>query len=177
MDNMLTETDTLLTLARRARRDSIIAQFDFERFMIDSNAIEGETGLNPNDLAAARAFLSIPISEKSLLECHRSLAEHLTVPWAGRYRDCNVRVGDYVAPPFEKVPGLMRQFFRAQRHLDSWKTHCRFEKIHPFRDLNGRTGRLIWLHKALDEGYTGGIGFLHKFYYQTLAHAGLPGKP
>ena len=141
------------------------------RFMIESNAIEGENGLNPGDFDATRGFIGRPISERSLLACHAKLGEHLKVDWAGRYRDCGVRVGDYVAPPYEEVPRLMRAYFKALPQLDSWGAHNRFQKIHPFHDLNGRTGRLIWLHKALREGYSGEIGFLHAYYYATLRHA------
>lgn len=63
----------------------------------------------------------------------------------------------------------MRAFWRTLPKLDAWEAHNRFQKIHPFEDLNGRTGRLIWLHKAIDEGYTGRIGFLHAYYYATLS--------
>ena len=161
--------DLDLETLRHMRRDGIVARFDFAKFMTESNAIEGEDGLNPNDLEAARAFIDGPLTERSLLRCHGLLAKHLGVEWGGRYRDCDVRVGDYVAPPFEIVPALMKRLWRALPKLDSWEAHNRFQKIHPFRDLNGRSGRLIWLHKAVDEGYTGRIGFLHAYYYATLA--------
>ena len=162
--------DPDVLLYRHMRRDAIIAQFDFARFMTDSNAIEGESGLNPGDLEAAKAFVCGPLSEKTALICHGKLAKHLDVDWAGRYRNCNVRVGQYVAPPHEAVPALMKKFWRALPGLDSWQAHNRFQKIHPFEDLNGRNGRLIWLHKAIDEGYTGRFGFLHSYYYATLGH-------
>ena len=162
--------DPDLELIRHMQRDAIIAQFDFARFMTDSNAIEGEAGLNPGDLEAAKAFVCGPLTKDRLLECHGKLARHLGVDWAGRFRDCNVRVGQYIAPPHEAVPGLMAKFWRALPQMDAWQAHNRFQKIHPFEDLNGRTGRLIWLHRAIDGGYTGQISFLHQFYYQTLAH-------
>lgn len=160
--------DELLQL----RRATLLTDDNLTRFMVESNAIEVEAGLNPHDILAARRFLSGPMTPASLLKCHGLLAKHLGVDWAGRYRDCNVRVGGYVALPHEQVPALMRAFFRDLPGLDSFEAHCRFEKIHPFRDLNGRTGRLIWLHRALDEGYAFQRSFLHQFYYATLAHLG-----
>jgi Fic family protein len=166
----MTIADDIATLLLYIRRDALLTDENLSRFMIESNAIEGEDGLHPNDLKAARRFLSGPMTSASLLKCHGLLAQHLAVDWGGKYRDCNVRVGGYLAPDHEQVPALMRAFFRELPDLDSWEAHCRFEKIHPFRDLNGRTGRLIWLHKALDEGYVFQRGFLHQFYYSTLSH-------
>lgn len=66
------EEDRLILLLRQARRtdDEMIA-----RFMTESNAIEGEPGLNPNDLVAAKTFIGGPLTEKRLLACHGSLAE------------------------------------------------------------------------------------------------------
>lgn len=168
------ELDILLKLSRKRYEptDEQIASF-----MVDSNAIEGEHGLHPNDVEAARQFLSAPMTAASLLECHRLLAEHLQVDWAGRYRTCDVRVGDYRAPHFDLVPSLMAKFWRTLPKLDTFTAHNTFQKIHPFRDLNGRTGRLIWLHKALGEGYSFRISFLHAFYYDTLQHQKSDLKP
>ena len=33
---------------------------------------------------------------------------------------------------------------------------------------NPKTGRLIWLHKAIEEGYEFKNTFLQEYYYQTL---------
>jgi Fic family protein len=68
------------------------------------------------------------------------------------------------------VPDLMDNFIKVLPILDSWETHNKFEKIHCFTDLNGRVGRLIWLRKAIDEGYNFEIPFLQMYYYQTLQH-------
>jgi len=34
--------------------------------------------------------------------------------------------------------------------MNSWEAHNKFEAIHPFQDLNGKVGRLIWLSKAIN---------------------------
>ena len=119
-----------------------------------------------------------PASERGQPECRRVLPptrrQHRNVLRLESYRSVNVRVGSHIAPEHQVVPELIKRFWRALPKLDAWQAHNKFEAIHPFEDLNGRTGRLIWLHKAVDEGYAGQISFLHRFYYDTLSHTRTP---
>lgn len=50
-----------------------------------------------------------------------------------------------------------------------YAAHCRYERLHPFTDGNGRSGRAIWAwhmrHIGLDPF---ALPFLHRFYYQAL---------
>lgn len=142
-----------------------------EIFMRESNWIEGERDeqgiglLHPNDLKAAKKFLSKRLTEDSLLELHLALSEGRDI-LRGDYRRCNVIVGSSTPPGWPHVPHLMSNFFLDIDKWTPWEAHCRFEKIHPFEDLNGRTGRLVWLHKM--KGKTS-MPFLQAFYYQTLS--------
>lgn len=58
--------------------------------------------------------------------------------------------------------------------LSSHELYCRYESIHPFTDGNGRSGRLLWLWRVVDEpeGWHAllhpGRSFLEVFHYQTL---------
>ena len=142
-----------------------------ERFMRESNWIEferdemGDGLLHPNDVKAVKKFLGKPLTEDSLKELHYALSEGRDI-LRGFYRECDVVVGGHRPPSWKVVPAFMSNFFLDLPKMTPWEAHCRYEKIHPFEDLNGRTGRLLWLHKM--KGRTD-LSFLHQFYYQTLA--------
>lgn len=143
---------------------------DIIEFLKHSNWIEGEVGLNPGDEKAFElAICEITILEE-ILEIHKLLTQHLKVNWSGKWRVCNVRVGDYVAPQWEEVPQLMKEFMEKLPSYNSYHVYCEFEKIHAFRDFNGRVGRLIWVSKKLDEGWDFERSFLEQFHYDSLSN-------
>lgn len=55
----------------------------------------------------------------------------------------NIRVGGYAAPPGCPEIGKRRTgiLMAANKGTDLWQTHVDLEKLHPFLDVNGRTGR------------------------------------
>lgn len=82
-----------------------------------------------------------------LLEAHKVMTSGL-LDDAGTFRNVNVAVGEHIAPPHTQVSTLMQQLFewlsQSDEHLliKSCVFHYEFEFIHPFRDGNGRMGRL-----------------------------------
>ena len=140
----------------------------YKSFMLESNKIEGEDRINPGDIEAVKCALAGINTVEEILQLHNIVGKYLKENWVGKFRSCNVVVGEYRPPHFTKVPDLMKQYVKNLPKLKSWETHNELEKIHPFEDLNGRVGRLIWLSKAVEEGYNFEIPFLNLYYYQTL---------
>jgi CRISPR-associated endonuclease/helicase Cas3 len=98
-----------------------------------------------------------PLDEWLLLDLHRRICGELVPEWAGMWRDMEVRVGRLEpALPFQ-LPMLMRdygldlqarwpeaQHGPLERMLEFLAfAEGRFLTIHPFRDFNGRTIRLL----------------------------------
>ena len=75
----------------------------------------------------------------------------------------DVRVGSYY-PPFggPGIPISLQKILDSNQ--DAYNLHISYEKLHPFTDGNGRSGRALWAWKMKD--ITG--GFLLNFYFQTL---------
>lgn len=97
----------------------------------------------------------LPISLRLVREMHRALLGgvrgHDKRP--GEFRDCQVHVGAgsrFVPPPPNHVMACLDSFEKyhhAESTVDplirAFMAHYQFETIHPFRDGNGRVGRLL----------------------------------
>lgn len=93
-----------------------------------------------------------PFSINDLLKAHGVMMSAL-VDDAGQFRHGGVGVFAgkqpiHIAPPAERVPGLIANLFDWLKHAEdhllirSCVFHYEFEFIHPFADGNGRMGRL-----------------------------------
>lgn len=143
------------------------------RFVRESNYIEGIHGATGYHVVAHTEFLNTPITVDSLvalvgvLQPDARLRDTADIP--------GVRVGDHVAPP--SGPDIVDRLNAVIAGAgDPWVQHCAYESLHPFSDGNGRSGRAIWLHRHVNEqGYDAHAvhrGFLHSWYYHTLARSG-----
>ncbi|HEU4685147.1 MAG TPA: Fic family protein [Nitrospira sp.] len=99
----------------------------------------------------------IMITPEWLCKRHWELAGHLFPEWAGRFRTLDVNVGTLEPPPYYQVPTFVRSFCddltERLRHVADDKLQelaallawvdWRFQWIHPFKDFNGRIGRVV----------------------------------
>lgn len=108
------------------------------------------------------------INEDMIKRIHELLMDKIIQ--GGSYRDVNIAVigSENDFPDQQKVPSLMNNFFKELSlktsvcgmpgsgvdpiDLACW-THAAFINIHPFRDGNGRTARLIMNYQLMSQGY------------------------
>lgn len=97
----------------------------------------------------------IRITPEWICGIHRRVAGELFPEWAGRFRVSDVQVGTHRPPPGHEVAVYINNFCfdleERLRHLQgaasiagllAW-VDWRFQWIHPFKDFNGRTGRIL----------------------------------
>ncbi|MGC2063409.1 MAG: Fic family protein, partial [Thermodesulfovibrionales bacterium] len=100
----------------------------------------------------------IRISPEWICILHGDIAGGLFPDWAGRFRDINVQVGSHQPPPYFEVPIQIRLFCEdlsarltntsGQADIEKIAetlafADWRFQWIHPFKDFNGRVGRIL----------------------------------
>lgn len=143
-------------------------------FVRESNWIEGITREPSEDEIAAHERLL------ALFQIHATtLGDFQSVIAPGcslrEKPNMNVRVGNYIAP--DGGPNILKRLQRICRYANGgthtpWQIHVAFEKLHPYIDGNGCTGRALWAWMMRGQGRDPfALPFLHRFYYQTLENS------
>ncbi len=113
------------------------------------------------DFVIELAEADTPIGEREIREIHALVMKGQDAGDRGRYRNLDVKAAgtEYVYPSHLRLPELMELFVAwletAETHPVDLATeaHLRFVTIHPFRDGNGRVGRLLMNLLLLRHGY------------------------
>lgn len=148
--------------------------FTITDFVRESNRIEGIYRAPPCDIAAHAQLLALDRVTLGDLVAFIAIIQPNAV-----LRDrpgLDVYVGDHVPPPGSAhIPVLLDKILEVARVSDPYHVHQAYETLHPFTDGNGRSGRALWLW-MMGGMERAPLGFLHHWYYQSLAKAGYRGK-
>ena len=136
-------------------------------FVEESNRIEGIHEVRGGEIEAHTLLLSV--ARPQVVDVARFVAA-IEGGDLRQHPGMNVRVGRYYPPP--GGPEIVRALVTLLQQMpdtEPFRWHRKYEALHPFMDGNGRSGRALWLHMM------GGIenvplGFLHTWYYQSLAY-------
>ena len=142
-----------------------------ENFIAESNRIEGiHRDVLTSEIEAHEKLLASTILTVSIIEDFVNVVAHRPLR---RERNMNVFVGRHIPPTGgphveEALERLLKRVSLGMGQTSAWQHHVEYETLHPFMDGNGRSGRAIWLWEMGGIGKVP-LGFLHHFYYQTLA--------
>lgn len=129
----------------------------------ESNKIEGEYK-SDRLIASAGAWLYMKQAPVLTLDLILTIHRILMVPTTtiakchkGVWRPYDISIAGHRGTPFANVPYEMERWlqnFGDAHHLDSIQgAHVAYERIHPFADGNGRSGRMIMNWQLMKAGF------------------------
>lgn len=138
-------------------------------FVVESNRIEGITG--KSFVVHSAWFLA---RDEPTVDDICTFVKNEAGAKLRNQPDMNVWIGSHIAPLggpeiFIKLRGLVE--LAVNNDATPFDIHAHYETLHPFMDGNGRSGRILWAWQMIYHNIRPGLslGFLHAFYYQTLA--------
>lgn len=171
--NLLDKLTLYLTYHTNTIEGSTMTLSDVEDVILEHKVLANRTAIEQAEARNHQATLywlldelaekgnDFAIDETLIMGVHLRLMNGIIAD-AGQYRKHSARImGSHVAlANWVKVPDLVSQLASdlekpAKDIIEALaNTHARFERIHPFSDGNGRTGRLVMLAQALRSGLT-----------------------
>ena len=168
--DLLEKITTSLTYHSNGTEGSTMTEKDVAAVIFENQTLRGRTAVEQreaiNHQTALYFLLDELVSEDDFkITPDLIKATHLRlmngiISDAGHYRNQNVRIRGAFVPlaNFIKIPELVSKWCNAVNEETEDKigllarSHAEFEKIHPFSDGNGRTGRLMLFILALKLG-------------------------
>ena len=147
----------------------------YEFFVRESWKIENLVLSTSDLIIVSKYHIDFMKEEKITVAKLASAALYFTNGY-GKIRDkrgMNVYVGNHIPP--KGGPEVVRELeFLCGKansgNVHPYEVHQEFESLHPLLDGNGRVGRLLWLWQMEKQGLQWQLGFLHRYYYQSLSN-------